>query len=88
MARVLARDQRQGAAGSSGLAGRRSCSGQSNVRGQTEEQRDTNGDHTFDRARREENKIHCTFVVGFAYANLTVTPCPPKSPAACPRPGK
>ena len=49
------------------------CSGESDVRRQPEEQGDTNRDHTFDRARGLENKIHSIIVVGCAYANLTTT---------------
>ena len=49
----------------------RTCSGESDVRGQAEKQRDTNGNSTFDRARCEENKIHSAVLAGFAYENLT-----------------
>jgi hypothetical protein len=58
-----------------------SWSGESEICGQAEEQRDTNCDHQFNRARRQENKIHSPIVVGFAYANLTVPPTGKKSPA-------
>ena len=58
----------------------RTCSGESDVRGQAEKQRDTNSDSTFDRARCEENKIHSAVLAGFAYENLTRAPCQRKSP--------